>query len=106
MTATVRELDLQVLLRLNARHLVPLDRDRAGGVGLEAELAPLEALDLAGQSVAVPEDEDVGLGRGVDGSRQHQQGGTEHQRGERAIGLSRRPKCGGRTRGTLWLGHR
>ncbi len=64
-----RELDLQDLPAVDADQTRPFDREGAGGIRLEAQLAAIEALDLAGQPVAVMENHDIGLRRTGRGGR-------------------------------------
>ena len=59
--ATVIELDLERLVGVDGGDTIPLDVDGSHRVGLAAQPAALELLDLAGDPVAIVERDDVGL---------------------------------------------
>ncbi len=71
------ELDLVLVRGGEGPDLGPLDGQAPGVVGVEVELAPGHALDLAGEVVAVPDDDDVGLLPRGGGEGGHEQRGGE-----------------------------
>src|SRR3990172_11343218 len=56
------KLDLEDGAAGESADIAPLQGNGARGIGRDGELSPLELLDLAGDSVAVVENDDVGLG--------------------------------------------